>query len=210
MSFPGHASGKESTSQCKRPKEMQFIPWVWKIPWSRKWHPTLLLLPGKFHGAKKSQRWLSDWECDTGSFHTLTIVSNAAMNVGVHNLSFHIHVLAYFRCVPRYIKKSPYILCWCSVLTDSLWPHGLLPTGSSVHGTFQARILEWVAFSFCRGSSWLRDQTHVSCISCSAGRFFTTAPPGKPKELVQLHIKNDFKMDRRPRETFLQRKHSDG
>ena len=38
--------------------------------------------------------------------------------------------------------------------------------GSSVHGIFQARILEWVAISFSRGSSWLRDWTHVFCISC--------------------------------------------
>ena len=40
---------------------------------------------------------------------------------------------------------------------------------SSVHGSFQARILEWVAIPFSRGSSQLRDQTRVSCI---AGRFF--------------------------------------
>ena len=37
-------------------------------------------------------------------------------------------------------------------------------TGSSVHGILQARILEWVAISFSRGSSWPRDQTWVSCI----------------------------------------------
>ena len=42
--------------------------------------------------------------------------------------------------------------------------------GSSVHEIFQARILEWVAISFSRGSSQPRDQTWVSCI---AGRFFT-------------------------------------
>ena len=36
--------------------------------------------------------------------------------------------------------------------------------GSSVHVISQARLLEWVAISFSRGSSWLRDQTHVSCI----------------------------------------------
>ena len=36
--------------------------------------------------------------------------------------------------------------------------------GSSVHGIFQARILEWVAISFSRGSSQLRDWTLVSCI----------------------------------------------
>ena len=36
--------------------------------------------------------------------------------------------------------------------------------GSSVHGISQARILEWVAISFSRGSSWPRDQTRGSCI----------------------------------------------
>ena len=41
--------------------------------------------------------------------------------------------------------------------------------GSSVHGIFQARVLEWVAISFSRGSSWPRDRTWVSCI---AGRRF--------------------------------------
>ena len=37
--------------------------------------------------------------------------------------------------------------------------------GSSVHGTFQARILEWVAISFFRESSRPRDRTHISCVS---------------------------------------------
>ena len=44
------------------------------------------------------------------------------------------------------------------------------PPGSSVHEIFQARILEWVAISFSRGSSQPRDWTQVSC---TAGRFFT-------------------------------------
>ena len=38
------------------------------------------------------------------------------------------------------------------------------PPGSSVHGISQARILKWVAISFSRGSSWLKNQTRVSCI----------------------------------------------
>ena len=41
---------------------------------------------------------------------------------------------------------------------------------STVHGILQARILEWVAIPFSRGSFWSKDQTGVSCI---AGRFFT-------------------------------------
>ena len=50
----------------------------------------------------------------------------------------------------------------CLTLCDPM--DGSLP-GSSVHGLFQARILEWVAISFCRGSSWPRGQTWVSCIN---------------------------------------------
>ena len=42
--------------------------------------------------------------------------------------------------------------------------------GSFVHRILQARILEWVAIPFSRGSSQPRGQTPVSCI---AGRFFT-------------------------------------
>ena len=44
------------------------------------------------------------------------------------------------------------------------------PTSSSVHGIFQTRKLEWVAFPFSRGSSWPRART---CISCTADRLFT-------------------------------------
>ena len=44
------------------------------------------------------------------------------------------------------------------------------PPGSTVHGILQARILEWVAMPFSRGSSWPRNRTQVSCI---AGSFLT-------------------------------------
>ena len=52
-------------------------------------------------------------------------------------------------------------------------PTDCSPPGSSVHGILQARILEWVAMPFSRGSSHPRDWTQVSCI---VGRFLTTEP----------------------------------
>ena len=55
--------------------------------------------------------------------------------------------------------------------------------GFSVHGISQARILEWVAVSSSRESSQLRDWT---CVSCIAGWFFTTEPPGKPSGMLLL------------------------
>ena len=49
-------------------------------------------------------------------------------------------------------------------------PKDCSPPGSSTHGIFQIRILEWVAISFSRGSSQPRNRTQVCCI---AGRLFT-------------------------------------
>ena len=55
----------------------------------------------------------------------------------------------------------------CPTLCD---PMDLSLLGSSVHEILQARILEWIAIPFSRGSSQPRDGTQVSCI---AGRFLT-------------------------------------
>ena len=62
----------------------------------------------------------------------------------------------------------------CPTLID---PMDHRPPDSSVHGILQARIQEWVAIPFCRGSSPPRDRTWIVCI---AGRFFTNWATGKP------------------------------
>ena len=54
----------------------------------------------------------------------------------------------------------------CSVMSDSLRPLDHSLPVSSVHRLLQARIVEWVAISYCRGSSQPRDQAHVSCVPC--------------------------------------------
>ena len=66
----------------------------------------------------------------------------------------------------------------CPTLCD---PMDYSLPGSSIHGIFQARVLEWAATFFSRGSSWPRDRTQISCVS---GRCFTLwatrAPPYDP------------------------------
>ena len=47
--FPRWLSGKQSTCQCRRHKRPEFDLCVRKIPWRRKWQPTLIFLPGKSH-----------------------------------------------------------------------------------------------------------------------------------------------------------------
>ena len=72
------------------------------------------------------------------------------------------------------VTALEYILPLCVLVTQLCPtlcnPMDCSPPGSSVHGIFQARILEWVAMPLSRGSSLPRDWTQVSCI---ADRFFT-------------------------------------
>ena len=66
------------------------------------------------------------------------------------------------------VKSESEVAQSCLTLHD---PMDCTLPGSSVRGIFQARVLEWGAIAFSRGSSRPRDQTQVSCI---VGRCFTT------------------------------------
>ena len=80
-------------------------------------------------------------------------------------LSFPLHAAA-----AKSLQSCPTL---CDPIDGSPW-------GSSVPGVLQARMLEWVAISFSRRSSWLRDQAWVSCI---VGRFFTILATREAQEL---------------------------
>ena len=99
---------------------------------------------------------------------------NVFQNSRVFECSTPTTVVGGFRC---------FVLFSHQVGSDSLWPLDCSLPGSSVCGILQARILEWVAISFSRRSSQPRDRTHVSCL---AGRFCTTEPPGKPNYFSTL------------------------
>ena len=75
----------------------------------------------------------------------------------------------------------------CLTLQDSV---DYSPPGSSAHGIFQARMLEWVAISSSRGSSQPRDLTCVSCISCPAVRLFYHWATGASLTYVDSNLFN--------------------
>ena len=77
-----------------------------------------------------------------------------------------------------YLFSTSYVLDKCVLVAQS-WPTlcnpvDCSPSGSSVHGILQARILEWVAIPFSRQSPWLRAQTLVSCIMVRFFNVWTT------------------------------------
>ena len=86
-------------------------------------------------------------------------------NIGIQSSSqtYNITELKFFRVIKTQLldkQSESEVAQSCPTLCDPM--DSSLP-GSAVHGIFQARILEWAAISFSRGSSQPRDQTQVSC-----------------------------------------------
>ena len=98
----------------------------------------------------------------------------------MHTKMVYIVSVCIYMCVytHTYIHTMEYCVHAQSCLT--LWDSmDCSPPGSSVHGIFQPRILEWVAISSPRGSSWPRNQTCISCIGRQTLYHWATEPPGK-------------------------------
>ena len=81
---------------------------------------------------------------------------------------------------PRLLEPGPREgLCSRSVMSDSLWPRGLQPTRLLCPWDFSGKNTGVGCPFLSRGSSRPGDHTRVSC---TAGRFFTTEPLGKPSQ----------------------------
>ena len=93
------------------------------------------------HGVTKSRTWVSDWTELNWMVRTELNGKNSE---------------------PQWSKRLHAQLLLCLTLCD---PMDCSPQASSVHGIFQARVLEWVAIFSSKGSSWPRDQICISFIS---------------------------------------------
>ena len=128
-------------------------------------------------GVAKSQTWPSNQhfhltvETYEASLNFSTVLSWPYETLVQHRSKCTVIIQEYFNCVTKvWVQVSLYVCLvaqFCQTLCDPM--HCSLP-GSSVQGILRARILEWVAIPFFRGSFQPRDWTWVSYI---AGRFFT-------------------------------------
>ena len=135
----------------------------------RQWQPTRILLPGESHGRRSLVVQSRTRLKRLSSPLTKMMEKKKTATIFLSISSFPYRV-----CVCVYVSYS--VMSDCNPM-DYNFP------GFSVHGIFQARILEWVAICFSRGSSEPKDWTLVSWI---AGRFFTTWPSGKPHTLYSF------------------------
>ena len=147
--------------QCRRP---EFDPWVGKFPWRRKCNPL--------------QYSCLENSMDRGLWQTMVHrVKRVGHNWAAKSFTF---------------RKTRFLFLeydlWSeshSVMSNSLQPHGLYPMDYIVHGILQARILEWVAFPFSRGSSQPRNRTQVSYF---AGRFFTSWATREVQKMTNIPL----------------------
>ena len=93
--------------------------------------------------------------------HTVCTISNWLLYLSNTHLCFF-HVFSSLDS--SFICVCVCILCMCSVMFNSLWPPWIIACQASLHGIFQARMLEQVAISYSRASSHPRDQTCIFCI----------------------------------------------
>ena len=78
--------------------------------------------------------------------------------------------------------------CFSRVQLCATNPMDSIPPGSSVHGIFQARTVDWVPMPSSRGSSQPRDSTPVTYISCTGRQALYLEPPGKPRGLWHTYL----------------------
>ena len=154
---------------CLQWGRLGFYPWVGKNPWKRERLPTPVFWPRGFHGL------YSPWgheELDMTEQLSLLFVKG-------------LFVCLFF-----------FFLIWTIIAYPTLLrPVDCRPPGFSVHGISQARMLEWVAISFCRRSSRPRNWT---CVCCIAGTFFTIWATSsyretlKPSHNFLSHLSNSW------------------
>ena len=121
----------------------------------------------------KRQPEIRVWGCQnalgTGCSHNHTFNCDRCCGSGgtisfKYDIYGYVYINIYYICNIMCITR---VLCSVMSNSDSCEPMDCSPPDPSVHGIFQARILEWVAISYSRGSSPPRNRTQVSCTSCT-------------------------------------------
>ena len=142
---------------CEDPLEKEmathFSILAWKIPWTEK--PGGLLSIGLHESdmTEATEHRTGKLMCNTGS-SAWSYVRPREVGWGVE--------------VGRRLKGEGRYMCVCALAQLCLKlcnPEYSSPSGFSVDGIFQARILKWVAMHSCRGSSQPGNRIHISCVS---------------------------------------------
>ena len=134
--FPGGSDGKSVCLQCKR---LGFDPWVGNIPWRRKWQPTPVFLPGKFHG----QRSLAGYS--PRGQKELHMMEHMCTHTQTHTYLYiyiHTHIYTYIYIHYMYVCIYTYLLSiYCVQSTEGDIQMVFCPQGMC--NIEQGRLWRW-------------------------------------------------------------------
>ena len=138
--------------------------------WSCCWK--LKRMPGKGRGGQKLTQLKETFSTREDSTVLLRPGASLELFKGARKSKQSVHASFFLQVkaakfYPNRTSSTTWCTCVRSVAQLCSTLHDLTdcsPLGSSVHGICQARMLEWVAISFSRASSWSRDRTCISCV----------------------------------------------
>ena len=147
MGLPGVSGGKESTCQSRRHR---FNTWVGKIPWRREWLPTLVFLPGEFHG-QRSLVGYRPW-CHKGLDMAIPGLGSSPGEAIGYPLQY-----SWASLVAQMVKNPPAML---ETWIPSLGWEDLLEKGKATHSSILAWRIPWTETPGGLQSTWLQRVGH--------------------------------------------------
>ena len=111
--FPGGSVEEESSCQCRRCRRLKFSAWVRKIPWKRKWQPTLVFLPLEFHGQRSLMGYVHRIT------QSLTCLKRLSSRAHMHTRT-HVHMHACTHAYSEHCLRLWITRTWVGGLPPSL------------------------------------------------------------------------------------------
>ena len=134
LGFPGGATGKESTCQCRKHKRCRFDPWVGKIPQRRAWQPTAVFSPRESHGQRSLEGYSPQGRTRLKWLSTVAVIN-------INNA-----------CLLKNTNNGGYVKCWSP---QNAWHSSRISMNSVSITAWSSHLALWaITDAFINWGTW--------------------------------------------------------